>query len=98
MTARTRVLALISTLTFGGESFGDGGREGFELLTSVAVHFEVSTEGITHFVTTATDILAEDEYTPFAAQLVDPRAMVPRHRARVDELGGEGRRGRAHAR
>src|SRR5438445_429691 len=93
MTARTRVLAPISTLTFGGEPFRDGGREGVELLASVAVHFEVSTEGVTHFVATATDILAEDEHASLAAQLVDARAMVPRHRQNqvglFDELPGE---------
>src|SRR5256886_16118879 len=93
MTARSRVSAAISAPSSGSEPLRPGGREGFELLASVAVHFEVSTEGVTHFVATATDILAEDEHASLAAQLVDARAMVPRHRQNqvglFDELPGE---------
>src|SRR5438477_3406556 len=93
MTARSRVLALISTLTFGGESFRDGGSERLELLAGIAVHFEVSTEGVTHFVATATNVLAKDEHVSLAAQLIDARPMVASHRQNqiglLDELPRE---------
>src|SRR5207237_1191220 len=85
MPARSRVLALISTPAFGGQSFRDRGRERFEFLARIAVHFEIPTEGITHFIATATDVLAEHEHASLAAQLIDARPMVASHRQ--DQIG-----------
>src|SRR6266480_7604499 len=93
MTVSRRVLALISTLAFGGEPVGDGGRELFELKARVTIHFDVPPERIADLVGTFAVVFAEHEDFALATQLIHARAMVPRHRQNqiglVDELAGE---------
>src|SRR5882762_7139529 len=80
MTVSRRVLALISTLALSGETVGNRGGECLELLTGVPVHAEVAAKRIAHLVAATARILTEHEDAALAAQLVDARAVMARHR------------------
>src|ERR1041384_3030176 len=80
MTVSNRVLALISTLALSRESIGHRGGERLELLAGIAVHAEIAAKRIAHLVAAPPGVFAEHEHPPLAAQLVDARAVMARHR------------------
>src|SRR5260221_8582662 len=91
----SRVLAPISTLSFGGQALRRGPYERFELHTGVTVHLEVAAERIADLglVPLAARVLAEHEDATLTAQLVHASAMMTCHREdqlrRLDQVARE---------
>src|SRR5207247_8202738 len=87
ITARRRVLALISTRELFDDPLHRGFDQRLELDAGVAVHLEVAAEGIADLglVAFAAGVLAEHEHLPFPAKLVHASPVMPGHGE--DEVG-----------
>src|SRR6266446_2135433 len=87
ITASRRVLALTSTRELFGDAIHGRLEERLELDTRVAIHVEVTAEGVAHLglVALAAGVLSQHEHMTLAAQLVHARPVVPRHGQ--DEVG-----------
>src|SRR6266705_5513989 len=81
-TANSRVLAPISTLPLPRQPLGDGRAQRLELGAGIAIDVEVAAERVAHFrfLAFAPGVLAQHEHAALAAQLLDARPMMPRHR------------------
>src|SRR5437660_1861889 len=65
----------------GGKALDDRPDQTFQLDAGLAIHVEVAAEGVAHLglVALASGVFAEHEDAPFAAELVDARAVMAGH-------------------
>src|SRR5258708_9420254 len=77
-----RVLALTSTRELFYDTLHGRLQERLELDAGVAIHVEVSAEGVAHLglVPLTAGILAQPDHVTFAAHLAHARSVVPRAR------------------